>query len=415
MIPNRSTLLLVTCVTCLSYAHTAHSKSLLAQTSVESQGHLGNTASLVADSTVAQVSSPISDQPVLLPGARGSKVQELQTKLKQLGYYNGEIDRVYGENTRIAVIKFQKAVGLTADGMVNQATWSRLQAAQPQKPKAANKKPQSTQPSGLRRWLWLGIGVLITFAAVGGGLFLVLKMFGSSTSPIDSNAELDDELPEAEHPYPDSVNSDGHKPQPQVPNKGYNPTALTLSELSPAEAELKPTSDTSLINSTSRLSKISIVDELIRDLHQPDPGKRRKAIWDLAQRGDSRAVQPLVELMIDSDSQQRSLILEALSQIGTRTLKPMNRALAISLQDENAEVRKNAIRDLTRIYELMAQSNQLLRHAADDPDAEVQETARWAMSQLNRIRSASAMDNLPGLPNSSNSSDNSSSEPPRSL
>ena len=140
------------------------------------------------------------------------------------------------------------------------------------------------------------------------------------------------------------------------------------------------------VEQTTRLAKISIVDELLKDLHSSDPGKRRKAIWDLGQHGDSRSVQPLVELMLDSDSKQRSLILAAMAEIGSRTLKPMNRALVTSLQDESPEVRKNAIRDLTRVYDQMAQISQLLCHAIEDPDAEVQETARYAIAQMNRIR-----------------------------
>ena len=160
------------------------------------------------------------------------------------------------------------------------------------------------------------------------------------------------------------------------------------------------------VREPTRLAKINIVDELIKDLQNPDPTKRRKAIWELAQRGDSRAMQPLLELLMDADSKQRSLILEALSQIGTRSLKPMNRALAISLQDENAEVRKNAIRDLTRIYDMMAQVTQLLRHVVDDPDAEVQETARWALNQLGRIRGISGVDSFQNRSNYKNSSDN---------
>jgi peptidoglycan hydrolase-like protein with peptidoglycan-binding domain len=406
--PDRSTLLLVTCITWLSCAP-VHSRSLTPQTLAQLQSTKRvleiPPISLKPNLTVAQATSPTA-QLVLQPGAKGIQVQELQTKLKQLGYYDGEVDQTYGEKTKIAVAKFQKAVGLKVDGIVNPLTASHLQAALAQKSRTTRKKPSSPPPSSLRRWLWLGGGIIITGAAVGGGLFLLLKLLGHSTSTQAPNSELDEELPESENP----IDSEGSNPQPQAPKNGYTPTALTLSELSPSDTELKPIADNLAVNSTSRLSKINIVDELIRDLREPDPGKRRKAIWDLAQRGDSRAVQPLVELMIDSDSQQRSLILEALSQIGTRTLKPMNRALAISLQDENAEVRKNAIRDLTRIYELTAQINQLLRHAADDPDAEVQETARWAINQLNRIRSTSGMDNLSSLPNS----DNSSSEPPRS-
>jgi len=153
------------------------------------------------------------------------------------------------------------------------------------------------------------------------------------------------------------------------------------------------------IEETTRLAKVNIVDELIQDLRASDPVKRRKVIWELGQRGDTRAVQPLVDLLIDSDSKQRSLILSALSEIGTRTLKPMTRALAISLQDENSEVRKNAIRDLTRVYDMVSQISNLLHKATEDSDQDVQETAKWALGQLNRIRSTPS-NNLPALKNS---------------
>ncbi|NJL23538.1 MAG: HEAT repeat domain-containing protein [Leptolyngbyaceae cyanobacterium SM1_3_5] len=142
------------------------------------------------------------------------------------------------------------------------------------------------------------------------------------------------------------------------------------------------------IQETTRLPKFDLAAELLRDLHSTDPMLRRKAIWELGQRGESQAIQPLVDLMIDSDSQQRSLILAAIAEIGSRTLKPLQRALIISLQDESPDVRKNAIRDLTRIYDSIAQTSQLLTHALSDGDVEVQETARWAMNQLSRIRSA---------------------------
>ncbi len=89
----------------------------------------------------------------------------------------------------------------------------------------------------------------------------------------------------------------------------------------------------------------------------------------------------------------------------------MNRALALSLQDDNPEVRKNAIRDLTRIYELIAQTTQMLCHAADDPDPEVQETARWAMNQLSRIRTSATLENLPPSQSSPNLSENHKQEP----
>jgi HEAT repeats len=165
----------------------------------------------------------------------------------------------------------------------------------------------------------------------------------------------------------------------------------------PVEGELITTTPAIGLRQT-RLPKVGAVENLLKEIQNPDPVKRRKAIWDLGQWGDTRAVQPLVDLMLEADSKQRSLILSALSEIGTRTIKPMSKALAISLQDDNPDVRKNAIRDLTRIYDLVTQVSQMVQHCAiDDPDAEVRETANWALKQLNRIRPMPLDGNLAAL------------------
>ncbi len=205
-------------------------------------------------------------------------------------------------------------------------------------------------------------------------------------------------------------------PQPQLPNeaipaaevtsqKGYNHALRPDDSLPKQATETQATETTVTIRShleaieahlphdatvtqTTRISKVDIVEALMNDLHHSEASQRRKSIWELGQRGDSRAIQPLVDLLVDADSQQRSLILAAIAEISSRTLKPMHRALLMSLQDESADVRKNAIRDITRIYDQMAQVSQLLQYAASDADADVQETARWALGQLNRLRSA---------------------------
>ena len=160
---------------------------------------------------------------------------------------------------------------------------------------------------------------------------------------------------------------------------------VNLSETNNRHSTVEESGDITLPNNYP-LPEVNVVEELISDLQNFDPKKRHHAIWELGQRGDSRAVQPLVNLLIDSDSKQQSLILATLSEIGTKTLKPMNRALAMSIRNDNAEVRKNAIRDLTRIYELIIQTTSLLQQAEYDPDPEVEKTAKWALEQLNRIR-----------------------------
>lgn len=55
-------------------------------------------------------------------GSRGSEVKQVQTKLKELGYYKGSIDGIFGKQTKAAVIAFQKNCGLTADGIAGPKT-----------------------------------------------------------------------------------------------------------------------------------------------------------------------------------------------------------------------------------------------------------------------------------------------------
>ena len=55
-------------------------------------------------------------------GSQGEEVRRIQKKLKELGYYNGAIDGVYGSATKKAVIAFQKNCGITADGIAGSKT-----------------------------------------------------------------------------------------------------------------------------------------------------------------------------------------------------------------------------------------------------------------------------------------------------
>ena len=61
-------------------------------------------------------------EPVLRTGSRGQEVKDLQSRLKALGYYTDEIDGQFGAMTKTAVIEFQKANGLDADGMAGKET-----------------------------------------------------------------------------------------------------------------------------------------------------------------------------------------------------------------------------------------------------------------------------------------------------
>ena len=59
-------------------------------------------------------------------GASGATVTEIQTRLKNWGYYSGEVDGMFGSATEKAVKYFQQKNGLTADGVVGAQTLAAL-------------------------------------------------------------------------------------------------------------------------------------------------------------------------------------------------------------------------------------------------------------------------------------------------
>lgn len=59
-------------------------------------------------------------------GSRGSEVRNIQSRLKNWGYYSGSVDGIYGTATKKAVIKFQKKHGLKADGVAGKATLEKI-------------------------------------------------------------------------------------------------------------------------------------------------------------------------------------------------------------------------------------------------------------------------------------------------
>ena len=59
-------------------------------------------------------------------GSSGAAVTEIQTRLKNWGYYSGPVDGVYGSKTESAVKYFQRKNGLSADGQVGDQTLAAL-------------------------------------------------------------------------------------------------------------------------------------------------------------------------------------------------------------------------------------------------------------------------------------------------
>ncbi|WP_370741232.1 spore cortex-lytic enzyme [Longirhabdus pacifica] len=62
----------------------------------------------------------------LRQGSTGGDVYELQGRLKYLGYYNGNIDGIFGSQTLASVRNFQYRFGMTVDGVVGEKTKNML-------------------------------------------------------------------------------------------------------------------------------------------------------------------------------------------------------------------------------------------------------------------------------------------------
>ena len=91
----------------------------------------GSTGNEAADAS-AQTASAASEKTVngsLKQGSSGDGVKDLQTKLWYTGYYTGSISGSFDADTHTAVTAFQKAKGLTRDGIAGKKTLTALDTA----------------------------------------------------------------------------------------------------------------------------------------------------------------------------------------------------------------------------------------------------------------------------------------------
>ncbi len=81
--------------------------------------------SLLMISSEGEKADAFSNQ-VIQHGATGEDVIELQARLQYIGYYNGDIDGVFGWGTYWALRNFQYEFGLEIDGLAGQETKNKL-------------------------------------------------------------------------------------------------------------------------------------------------------------------------------------------------------------------------------------------------------------------------------------------------
>jgi peptidoglycan hydrolase-like protein with peptidoglycan-binding domain len=106
----------------LSVTGTADSRTIQSLFGKLSETTAKNDPAMSGISRIGQIKVPNTTR----PGNSGSHVKALQQALKIKGYYKAGIDSSYGKQTIEAVTRYQKAVGLKADGVAGFATIRKL-------------------------------------------------------------------------------------------------------------------------------------------------------------------------------------------------------------------------------------------------------------------------------------------------
>lgn len=99
-------------------------------------------APAVTAPTSGETSASVKLEPLAPSGPYKPTIQEIQTALKNAGYYAGAVDGKKGPMTTKAVEDFQKANNLKADGKVGPKTWELLKTQLNPPVAAPSKKKQ---------------------------------------------------------------------------------------------------------------------------------------------------------------------------------------------------------------------------------------------------------------------------------
>ncbi|SDL64407.1 L,D-transpeptidase family protein [Tessaracoccus oleiagri] len=88
---------------------------------------------------------------ILGPGAKGDAVKDLQARLRQIGWYAGKVDGIFGDQTKSGISGFQEKRGFPVTGAVDQRTLDKVHemTRKPTSDELNNIFP-SAKPSSLR-------------------------------------------------------------------------------------------------------------------------------------------------------------------------------------------------------------------------------------------------------------------------
>ena len=114
-------------------------KAFQKRNGLTADGKVGDYTASKLYSSSAIAAEEDEESTSLKEGSTGEEVVRLQSKLKMMGYYTGNVDGDFGESTKNAVRAFQRANGLTVDGKAGERTLEKLYGST-----AATAKPSST-------------------------------------------------------------------------------------------------------------------------------------------------------------------------------------------------------------------------------------------------------------------------------
>ena len=93
---------------------------------LENSGSSSSSSGSTSSGSASSNSSTSDLTRTLRRGYTGADVTKVQNRLKELGYYTGTVDGVYGLGSMAAVKAFQEKNGLTADGLAGTKTFEKL-------------------------------------------------------------------------------------------------------------------------------------------------------------------------------------------------------------------------------------------------------------------------------------------------
>lgn len=103
-------------------------KAFQKENNLEETGEVGRELWQLLFEQTDNTPTPYSNYPTLKRGDNNNYVKDLQTKLKTLLYYTGNISTLFDLETENAVKRFQFHNNLTTSGIVNNQTWNMINA-----------------------------------------------------------------------------------------------------------------------------------------------------------------------------------------------------------------------------------------------------------------------------------------------